>query len=74
VAERRAEAPPAQLTVMEMQPEALARTLLAPLAVRGALRYLDAAGSEVRLDLSPAAEQPGLEAVHRHRVTPAWWR
>jgi hypothetical protein len=71
VAERRAEAPPAPLTVMEMQPEALARTLLAPLAVRGALRYLDPEGSEVRLDLSEvAAEQPGLEEVHRHRVTP----
>jgi hypothetical protein len=70
VAERRTEAPPARLTVMEMQPEVLARALLAPLAVRGALRYLDAEGSEVRLDLSEAAEQPGLGEVHRHRVTP----
>ena len=71
VAERHAEAPPAQLTVMEMQLEPLARTLLAPLAVRGALRYLDAQGSEVRVDLTQvAAEQPGLAEVHRHRVTP----
>jgi hypothetical protein len=71
VAERRTEAPPAQLTVMEMQPEALARALLAPLAARGALRYLDAEGSQVRLDLIEAAsEEPGLEEVRRHRVTP----
>jgi hypothetical protein len=71
VAERRAEAPPAQLTVMETQPEPLARTLLAPFAARGALRYLDAEGSEVPLDLTAvAAEHPGLSEVHRHRVTP----
>jgi hypothetical protein len=71
VAERRGEAPPAQLTVKERQPEPLARTLLAPLAVRGALRYLDEQGSEVRLDLTEVtAEQPGLAEVHRHHVTP----
>src|SRR5215831_3278770 len=39
VAEQRGEAAPPQLTVMETQPEPLARVLLAPLAVRGALRY-----------------------------------
>ena len=46
------------------------RVLLAPLAVRGALRYLDAEGVEVRLDLDDVeAEAPGLEEVRRHRVT-----
>jgi hypothetical protein len=71
VAERRTEAAPPQLTVMEMRPDYPARVLLAPLATRGALRYLDTEGSEVPLDLSEvASEQPGLEEVRRHRVTP----
>ena len=66
-----AERQPAQLTVMEMAPEPVARGLLAPLAICGALRYPDAEGSELSLDLGAvAAEQrPGIEEVHRHRVT-----
>jgi hypothetical protein len=71
VAERRIETAPSRLLVMEAGFEHATRVLLAPLAVRGALRYLDAEGAEVRLDLSEVeAEQPGLEEVHRHRVTP----
>lgn len=71
VAERRVETGPSHLTVMEGGGfERATRVLLAPLAVRGALRYLDAEGAEVRLDLSEVeAEQPGLEEVRRHRVT-----
>ena len=71
VAERRAEAAPSQLTVMETEKfDYAARVLLSPLAARRALRYLDVEGTEVGLDLSEVtAEQPGLQEVRRHRVT-----
>jgi hypothetical protein len=71
VAERRGQARPSHLTVMETGGfEHATRVLLAPLAVRGALRYLDSEGDEVGLDLTEVeAEEPGLEEVRRHRVT-----
>jgi hypothetical protein len=48
-----------------------ARALLAPLAIRGALRYLNAEGSEVRPDrIELTAEQPGLEDVRRQGISP----
>jgi hypothetical protein len=70
VAERRIETAPSRLLVMEAGGfEHATRVLLAPWR-SAALRYLDAEGAEVRLDLAEVeAEQPGLEEVHR-RVTP----
>jgi hypothetical protein len=74
VAERRGEASPSPLIVMETgEPEHPARALLAPLAVRGALRYLDAEGSEVDLDLGtrPADRDGSAEVRPRRGITPA---
>ncbi len=72
VAERRAEAAPSPLIVMETElTEHAARTLLAPLAIRGALSYLDTEGSEVPPDPGAVVtDQPGLDEIRRQHVSP----
>jgi hypothetical protein len=74
VAERRAEAVPSPLIVIETGAvQHSARALLAPLAARGALRYVDAEGAVVLLDPGAPSgrELPEHdEESSRQRVTP----
>jgi hypothetical protein len=69
-AELRGEPPVPRVTVMETQRSSPpARHLLAPLAARGAIRFVDSEGDEVVLEESMEAEIDQLNDVDRQRVT-----
>jgi len=64
------QAPVPRVTVMETQGSSRpARQLLAPLAARGAIRFVDSEGEDVVLEESMEAEIDRLDGVDRHTVT-----
>ena len=71
-AERRGQATPAPLVVVETErDEPVARALLAPLAVRGALRYIDVEGADAALPpVATLADELYVAEVRRQRVSP----
>lgn len=71
-AELRGEPSIPRVLVMETQYQSgPARQLLAPLAVRGAIRFLDQEGRETSLETSPETELHGLSDLTRQSVTSA---